>query len=349
VLSFFSPLTYLMHHRGATHSILLLPAWAWLLAWIAGRAFRNPGGWRPYYAIAAMSIGLHILGDLITSFGTIVFAPFSNARIEWGTTFIIDLWFTGIILAGLLVSAMWRRSALPAFAGCVLLVAYVLFQAWLKNEAITIGREFASRAGMAGAAVSALPRPVSPFNWTTVIADEAGYRYANINLRRDEPAPPADADAGLIARVRAEFQPPALAVWQSATRFGASAEERRLAEEAWNSEPFAFYRWFAEYPAFLGIDRGVDRGFGGGARSAVGAAVLAGGAPVVARPAAAVGAGGAGRAAPAGDVTCVWFRDLRFDTTGVQRDEPFRMGVCRDGDAPWRRYRRTAAGPVPFD
>jgi inner membrane protein len=47
-----------------------------------------------------MALGAHIVGDLITGFGTIVFAPLSDWRAALGTTFIIDLWFSGIILAG---------------------------------------------------------------------------------------------------------------------------------------------------------------------------------------------------------------------------------------------------------
>ena len=305
VVSLYSPLSYLMHHRGATHSILLLPVWAWLLAWIAARAFRNPRGWRAYYAISAMSVGLHILGDLITSFGTIVFAPFSDARFEWGTTFIIDLWFSGIIIAGLLGTWAWRRSRAPAVAGCALLVAYILFQAWQKNEAIAIGRDFASRSGIAGAEVTALPRAASPYHWTAIVGDAAGYRYANIHVGASDAPPPAGEDAGLIALVRAQFQPRDLATWQSATRFGTTPDDRKLAEEAWRSDVFEFYRWFSQYPAFLGIER-------------------------------------------AQGTTCVWFRDLRFDSTGVRREDPFRMGVCREVNAPWRLHRLTAAGRVPF-
>ena len=45
------------------------------------------------------AIFVHILGDLITQFGTMILAPFSDQRFGWGTTFIIDLPFTGIILA----------------------------------------------------------------------------------------------------------------------------------------------------------------------------------------------------------------------------------------------------------
>jgi inner membrane protein len=114
VLGFVSPLVYLEQHRGPTHSVLLLPLWALLLAWLLAKILREPGGWKALYGITALALAAHIVGDLITSFGTIVFAPLSDARYAWGTTFIIDLWFTGIIAAGLLVSAFWRSTRIPA-------------------------------------------------------------------------------------------------------------------------------------------------------------------------------------------------------------------------------------------
>ena len=54
----------------------------------------------------ALSLAAHIAGDVITGFGTMVFAPLSRWRAALGTTFIIDLWFSGIILAGLIASAV---------------------------------------------------------------------------------------------------------------------------------------------------------------------------------------------------------------------------------------------------
>jgi inner membrane protein len=103
--------------------------------------------------VTALGAGVHILGDLITSFGTIVFAPLSYGRFGWGTTFIIDLWFSGIILAGLLDSLLWR--------------------------------------GIVSAEITAWPRAVSPFNWTVCVSDAAAHRYAHVNLVRTEPRPPA--------------------------------------------------------------------------------------------------------------------------------------------------------------
>ena len=253
ILGFFSPLLYLEQHRGATHSILLLPLWALPLSWLLAKILREQRGWRALYGITALGLGAHILGDLITSFGTIILAPFSDARFDWGTTFIIDLWFSGIILAGLLAAAAWRASRTPAVVACVVLVAYVGFQAVLKERALEFGRDYARAQGLQKVEITATPRAVSPFNWTVYVSDELAHRYAHVNLRRQEPAPPAH---DFIGRMDAAFQPLALARWETATRYGSSAAEQEVARSAWESPALGFMRWFAEKPAFDGLGKG---------------------------------------------------------------------------------------------
>src|SRR5262249_16238252 len=107
VVSYLGPIGYLEQHRGLTHSLILLPLWAFLLAKLCSLVWRRDRPWKAYFGILAMGIGLHIAGDLITSYGTMIFAPFSNTRYGIGTTFIIDLWFTGILLAGLVAAWIW--------------------------------------------------------------------------------------------------------------------------------------------------------------------------------------------------------------------------------------------------
>ncbi|MDH3321319.1 MAG: metal-dependent hydrolase, partial [Betaproteobacteria bacterium] len=253
VLAFVSPLVYLEQHRGVTHSVLLLPLWALLLSWILAKILREPRGWRALYGITALGLGAHILGDLITSFGTIIFAPVSDARFGWGTTFIIDLWFTGIILAGLIASLAWRRTRIPAAAASLVLVAYVGFQAVLKERALDYARDYARQQGWSGVELSVMPRAVSPFNWTVYASDAVAHRFAHVNLWREEPLPAAH---DFIGRLDAAFQPLAQAHWQTRTRYGASAEEQALAQSAWDSPALGFMRWFAEMPAFDGLSVG---------------------------------------------------------------------------------------------
>jgi len=201
-----------------------------------------------------LAIGSHIVGDLITSFGTLIYAPLSDARVAWGTTFIIDLWFSGIILAGLAASWAWRRSRVPAVIGLAVLTSYVGLQAVLHSRAVDFGTEYAERAGFHAARVSAIPRPVSPFNWMAVVVEGDRYRYANVNLLRQTMPPPAGA--GFIARLDAAYAPLALASWIAVDKYGADAGGRELAARVLADPQLDFFRWFADYPALYRIDRG---------------------------------------------------------------------------------------------
>jgi inner membrane protein len=255
LFSYISPLAYLYHHRGITHSIPLLPLWTVALAWVFAYIWRNKPGWRAYAGVAALGIGAHIAGDLITSFGTIIFAPFSDWRAALSTTFIIDLWFTGIIFAALLAAALWRRSRVPAALGLVVLGAYVGMQYLVQQRALEFGAEHARAAGLGGANITAQPRPVSPFNWMVVVDEGSRYHYSLVNfVRREAPALPPDA--GFVARLSAPYLPPEQAVWVTLDRFGTAAAEAAVAKDAFDSPGFAFFRWFARYPVLYRVDQG---------------------------------------------------------------------------------------------
>jgi inner membrane protein len=247
VVGYAGPMAYLLHHRGVTHSVILLPFWALALAWILSKVLRAPGGWRELYGVCAMALGAHIAGDVITSFGTIVLAPLSTWRAGIGTTFIIDLWFTGIIAAGLLASALFRKSRIPALVASAVLAGYVGFQYLQKEKALEFARQYATGKGLGGTRIEAHPRPVSPFNWTVFVSDERAHRFAHINLLRESMKTYREGD-GFIARIDAPYRPLALAQWETRERYGRSP----VTVEAWNSEPLAVFRWFAGQPAFDG-------------------------------------------------------------------------------------------------
>jgi inner membrane protein len=246
VVGFLGPVEYVLHHRGATHSLLMMPLWAIPLAWVLARILREPGGWKALYGVCVLAIGTHIAGDWITSFGTMVLAPLSDWRAGIGTTFIIDLWFSGIIVAGLLGSVLFFRSRIPSSFAVAALAGYVVFQAVLKQQAIEFGLQYAQSRGLAGADITAHPRPVSPFNWTVFVSDEREHHYAHVNLVRDAPREFRPGD-GFVARLDAAYRPLSMAQWQTRGRYGDAP-----GREAWDSPPLAFFRWFAERAAFDG-------------------------------------------------------------------------------------------------
>lgn len=250
-----SPLAYLYHHRGITHSLLMLPLWTLLLSLLLALTFRRGPGWRCYVPVVALSLLVHILGDCITTFGTMIFAPLSDYRFELGTTFIIDLWFSGILLAGLAVSLLWRRSRLPAVSAMIVLVAYVGLQYANLREAVDFGERAVREFGLGPAKrISALPRPVSPYNWMVILEFEEGYRYTHINLRRQQILE-ARPDDGFIARLDAAYRPLSEARWDTALRYGAGADAAAV-RAAFESPQFEFFRWFSAYPVLHGVEPG---------------------------------------------------------------------------------------------
>src|SRR5216683_522545 len=99
-------------HRSITHSLILLPLWALILAWIT-RAFANSRKWEaPTFAalVGLYGAGIlsHILLDLVTSFGTMIWSPIEWSRPTWDLIFIVDFTLTAILLVPQLLA--WAYS-----------------------------------------------------------------------------------------------------------------------------------------------------------------------------------------------------------------------------------------------
>jgi len=295
VVGWAGEMAYLRHHRGVTHSLLLAPLWAWLLAWTMSPWFAptraQPGGWKSLYVIALGAIVIHIAGDWITQFGTMLLAPLSDARFGLGAMFIIDLVFSGVLLAGLVGAAVWPRRRWPAVFGLALACGWVALAWDARGDAIEQGRRYAQRAGLTAVEVEAMPRPASPFNWTVAVFDGERYHVAHLNTRRTEPLV-AMADDHLIRRFSAPYLPAAQAEWRVVPRFGLGAESAWV-REAWQHEALATYRWFATAPVLV---KALERTNGDGSVE-----------------------------------RCAVFGDLRFGFPG-REEAPFRYGVCLNGD-----------------
>jgi len=113
-------------HRSITHSVVMLPVWALLLAgltWFLARRVRWPA---PHFgdlvAIYLVAIGSHIFLDVITSFGTMVWSPLNYTRVSWDFVLIVDLTLTSLALMPQLAAWAFRplkdpwKRAVPLWA-----------------------------------------------------------------------------------------------------------------------------------------------------------------------------------------------------------------------------------------
>jgi len=101
-------------HRSITHSLVMLPLWALVLAGIT-RAFANSRRWQaPSFmaltGIYAAGILSHILLDLVTSFGTMIWSPLQWSRPAWDLIFIVDFTLTAIFLVPQLLAWVYAHG-----------------------------------------------------------------------------------------------------------------------------------------------------------------------------------------------------------------------------------------------
>lgn len=163
-------LAFVRHHRGFSHSLIALP----LLALCGAGVNAAIGGkdWlRPFFILGAAVLASHLLLDWATSYGTQLLSPFSQQKFSLDWLFIIDPYLTAILLAGALAalcSPGWGRGVgAVCLAGAA---AYLLLCGCYHHQALSLARQVFAGEVQAGAAVAALPQPLSPRRWQLIAA-----------------------------------------------------------------------------------------------------------------------------------------------------------------------------------
>jgi membrane-bound metal-dependent hydrolase YbcI (DUF457 family) len=131
-------LLILTWHRSITHSFVCMPIFALALAaltrwFVRWRKWDSPS-FAVLVAVYAVGILSHILLDLVTSFGTMIWSPVKWSRPAWDLIFIIDFTLTAILLIPQILAWVYgkpeglRRRALGSwmvFAVATLAVAVI--------------------------------------------------------------------------------------------------------------------------------------------------------------------------------------------------------------------------------
>ena len=117
------PLLYAEFHRHFTHALAFIPiggalaALPWIVARPRGDAVR-------YLAAAVAGYATHGVLDACTTYGTLLFWPFSDRRVAWNVISIVDPLFTGVLLAGVAIAVI-RRRVLPAAIALAVAALYL--------------------------------------------------------------------------------------------------------------------------------------------------------------------------------------------------------------------------------
>ncbi len=252
-------LTYLNWHQGITHSVIMLPVWALMLAYLFSWLTRRRYPWQAFFGAVSLGIAIHIAGDVFTAYGTMLLAPLSSQRFLLPFAFVIDPYFSAIIAGGLAAVLFLPQRRYPAVLALVMLGCYVAFQGALHYRAVNVGVAYAGTHGLTGAEIHALPQPLAPFNWKIIVSYDDGYDEALINLRRTRSPEPPGPETGMLGKIAAGYQPVSAAAWKRHERFGETASQAELGRKAWNQEVFADFRRVAMFPTLDRIELSDNR------------------------------------------------------------------------------------------
>lgn len=198
---FVSPQTAWASHRGITHGFVPMLIAAPILGYLGYRVSRREGTWQQWSLLALICLYAHTIFDLITSWGTMPWMPFSNARISWDIVPILDIFLTAVTAASFVANRILRWERIDYFinpltypvvhrhpkrrivgdwAGkiaVILVVAYLLV-GWQQNrQTLRIAREELAKQGVEAVEVRALPILLTYIAWDIAARDAEGAIY----------------------------------------------------------------------------------------------------------------------------------------------------------------------------
>lgn len=177
ILSFTDPTVAWQYHRHFTHSLILIPLGGLIAAipFLLMKRFKDYK--RKVILTAILGYATHTLLDMLTSYGTQVFWPFTNDRVAIDWMGIVDPVYTLLLLTGvILTSIKWNpKYARGAFA---LGLLYVLFGGWQHHRAVEAKNQIAAMRGHQTQQWRVMPAPGWLALWRSVYITD-GRLYAD--------------------------------------------------------------------------------------------------------------------------------------------------------------------------
>ena len=173
------PIALMTLHRGASHSLFVLPLVGALLWWLFrrrdGRVAQSPVRW--FWAIQ-LALLTHPLLDAFTVYGTQLLWPLPAPPVMWSSLFIIDPLYTVWLLAGCVAAFAWQdrppaRRALVL--GLVLSTGYIGWSLLAKSMVEREADRALASLGLQDAPRLSVPTPFNTMLWRVVAMTPDGY------------------------------------------------------------------------------------------------------------------------------------------------------------------------------
>jgi len=212
------PLLALELHRHFTHSLAFIPLGALICAGLLYPLCKRKLTFRTCYGFSLLGYASHGLLDACTSYGTVLFWPFSSERIAWDLISVVDPLFTIPLIGFVCLGASKGR---PVFAAigigwCLCYLGLGLVQ---RERAVAVAANLAAARGHDPEVIEAKPSFGNLLLWKTIYVDR-GRGYVDAVRTGVQPRVFAGEDR-LILDVRRDFPwlSPDSMQWRDIERF----------------------------------------------------------------------------------------------------------------------------------
>jgi inner membrane protein len=140
------PILSLEYHRQFSHSLFFIPFGALIVALLIFPLVKKSMNLKTVYIASFLGYATHGLLDACTSYGTLLFWPFSNERVTWNNISIIDPLFTipALILA---VTAIKTKKRIFSFFSIGWIIFYLSLGLVQYDRALSAANDLAESRG----------------------------------------------------------------------------------------------------------------------------------------------------------------------------------------------------------
>ena len=226
------PLLFLEYHRHFTHSIFFIPFGALICALVFYNLFskRNNLSFGKTYFFSFLGYATHGFIDSFTTYGTLLFWPFTDQRIAWNTISVIDPVFTIPIFIFVILTIIKRNKKFSIYAITWILIYQMIAYAQ-KLRAEDLIYDYAQTFNHEVTSIEAKPSFGNIIVWKVIYSTSEKYYVNAIRLSLDHKIYPGESIEKLDVR-------------KSFPWLDTSSQQAKDIEK---------FRWFSN--GYLGVDK----------------------------------------------------------------------------------------------
>ena len=224
------PILFLEYHRQFTHSLFFIPIGSLIVALFISPFMKSSMNFKTIYMASFLGYATHGLLDACTSYGTLLFWPFSDERITWNNISIVDPIFTipALILVATAIKTRKRKFSFFAIGWIIFYLSLGLIQ---YERALSAAHELAKSRGHDAERITLKPSFGNIILWKSIYKHDDNFYVDAIRT--------ATSSTGCIGESIAEFD--------------YELHIPRLNIDSQQAKDIERFRWFSQ--DYLGFDK----------------------------------------------------------------------------------------------